>query len=477
VADRRVVAGVALTAGTAALVAPVQAAAGLAVAAALHQGPVGAWCLVLAGLTVVRGCGAVVGTALLARGVANLGRLRAHRFQTALLDDPRGDPEDLEEARTAQATALRGAAEIGGLALASLVTVAVVDPALAWIWGVALVGVALTLRPRALVGAVVVTRRTRPMPAARHLAEAPGAARSLGLVPRRRRQDQDQVEELQARRQRWQSPARWADLGAPAWGALGQVACALGAALGVAQGRLGIGAAVAVILVTTTAAARLETLPSTIQAWIRHRMALGRLRRLRICPAGTTTPVGPLSVVIGRLGQVEAGGFLHLTGSALVLADAAQALGGGGGLPVLLGNGDLRPGTRAWQQRVQVLGPTPTLVAGSLRRNLDPAGCQSPQDLEMILDEVRLNHLVPRLDQGIGPGGRELSGGEARRVALARALLAEPAVLVVVDPTRGLDPLAAKAVMQVLERREGHLTRIVLGGPALAGSDALGRSA
>ena len=95
----------------------------------------------------------------------------------------------------------------------------------------------------------------------------------------------------------------------------------------------------------------------------------------------------------------------------------------------------------------------------------------------MILDEVRLNHLVPRLDQGIGPGGRELSGGEARRVALARALLAEPAVLVVVDPTRGLDPLAAKAVMQALERREGHLTRIVLGGPALAGSDALGRSA
>jgi len=94
------------------------------------------------------------------------------------------------------------------------------------------------------------------------------------------------------------------------------------------------------------------------------------------------------------------------------------------------------------------------LFTGTVASNIrlaDPAA--SYADISRLLAELGLDRGGLGPDTPIGAGGRSLSGGEQRRLHIARALATRPEVLLIDEPTTGLDPGTAAQVLATVRRR------------------------
>jgi ATP-binding cassette subfamily C protein CydC len=107
------------------------------------------------------------------------------------------------------------------------------------------------------------------------------------------------------------------------------------------------------------------------------------------------------------------------------------------------------------RESISVVSQRVDILNGSLRDNLLIAKPQaSDEELQSILSSVGLDKLLEdnALNAWLGDGGRQLSGGEKRRIGIARAILHDAPILLLDEPTEGLDKQTEKSIMALFEQ-------------------------
>jgi thiol reductant ABC exporter CydD subunit len=122
----------------------------------------------------------------------------------------------------------------------------------------------------------------------------------------------------------------------------------------------------------------------------------------------------------------------------------------------------------AWRAQLAWLPQRPHLFAATVADNIRLAD-PSASDLRVRAAAAAAGAGFIDLDARVGEGGQQLSAGEARRIALARAFLRDAPILLLDEPTAHLDAENAALIADAIRRlAQGRTTLLITHDPALA---------
>ncbi len=133
---------------------------------------------------------------------------------------------------------------------------------------------------------------------------------------------------------------------------------------------------------------------------------------------------------------------------------------------VRIGGVDLREvEPMALRSAVSIVFQESFLFATSIRDNITLDAGATPEEVERVATVTHADGFIRELPRGyetiVGERGHTLSGGERQRIALARALLRRPRVLILDDATSAVDPSIEASILAAL-REEVRTTLIVV---------------
>lgn len=166
-------------------------------------------------------------------------------------------------------------------------------------------------------------------------------------------------------------------------------------------------------------------------------------------------PSGSLFGIVGQSGSGKS------TLLSLILGVLTGQEGG-----VLINGEDCQKYFEKNSQKVGYVGPDPFLAEGSLKDNIIYGMAKdkeiTDQDIARALTMAQLSEFSHRLDYPITENGEGLSSGQKQRLAIARALLKDPELLILDEATSNLDQQNEAQITEILEGIKKQCTVVVV---------------
>ena len=184
-------------------------------------------------------------------------------------------------------------------------------------------------------------------------------------------------------------------------------------------------------------------------------------------------PTGDKKVIDDLCMQIKKGESVAFIGSSgagkTTLADIILGLLEPQSGNITLDGRDIRELGQKWRNLLGYVPQSAYLISDTIRRNVAFGIEDQYIDEELLwraLEQAQLKEFVEQLPQGldteIGESGVRVSGGQRQRLAIARALYKDPEILVMDEATSALDGDTEKALIEAIEKLQGHKTMIVV---------------